>query len=207
MSADARLVRRLGDRLLLDAVDAAVAEAGRRAASWCACRVGCTECCRGPFPINALDASRLREGLSALRGIDPGRADAVRARARRAAAAMADAFPGDPDTGELAGDEQAEQAFWERFASTPCPALDGETGACDLYESRPVSCRTYGPPIRFGDQVLPPCRLWFAGAPAGAVEQARVEPDPEDRERELLEMEVEGSRGDTIVAFALLQDD
>ncbi len=204
MSADALSVRRLGDRLLLDGVDAAVAEAVRRAGPWCACRVGCTECCHGPFPINAIDAWRLREGLNALRAGDPARADAVQARARRAVTVMADAFPGDAATGELAGDEPAEQAFWERFASMPCPALDGETGACELYESRPVSCRTYGPPIRFGDQALPPCRLWFAGAAAGAVEQARVEPDPNDQERALLEMELEqGNRGDTIVAFAL----
>ncbi len=204
MSADALSVRRLGDRLLLDAVDAAVAEAARRAGPWCACRVGCTECCHGPFPINALDAWRLREGLQALRDVDPARAGVVQARARRAVEDLADAFPGDPDTGELAGDERAEQAFWERFASMPCPALDGETGACELYESRPVSCRTYGPPIRFGAQALPPCRLWFAGAPAGAVEHARVEPDPDDQERALLEMAIEqGNRGDTIVAFAL----
>jgi Fe-S-cluster containining protein len=140
----------------------------------------------------------------ALRERDPAAAGAVEARARRAVETMLEAFPGDAASGELNADEAAEEAFCERFASLPCPALDPATGACDVYESRPISCRTFGPPVRFGDQSLPPCRLWFRGAPPGAVESVRVEPDPEDRERELLEMATgEDAGGDTIVAFAL----
>jgi Fe-S-cluster containining protein len=206
MPADPLSVRRVGDRLLLQDVDGAFAESARRAGTWCGCRAGCTECCQGPFPINALDAWRLLEGLQALDGADPGRAEALRARARAAVDAMADAFPGDRESGDLGNDDRAEEAFCERFMWAPCPALDPGTGACDLYEWRPVSCRTCGPPVRFGGQELPPCRLWFAGAPPAAVEHARVEPDPEDREQELLQVvERHGSRRDTIVAYALLR--
>lgn len=203
MAVDPLMVRRVGDRLLLEAVDAAFAESARRAGPGCACRVGCTECCQGPFPVNALDAWRLRTGLRALQEGEPARAEAVRARARAAVDLMAEAFPGDRETGELANDEQAEESFCERFASLPCPALDPATGACDLYEARPISCRTYGPPVRFGAQDLPPCRQWFADAPPEAIEGARVEPDPEDRERELLADAERDAPGDTIVAFAL----
>jgi Fe-S-cluster containining protein len=206
MPSESLSARRLGDRLLLQEVDAAFTESARRAGPACACRVGCTECCMGPFPINALDAWRLREGLRALDEASPTTAQAVRARARAAVDLVAETFPGPRGTGTLGNDEDAEEAFWERFASLPCPALDPATGACDLHEWRPVSCRTYGPPVRFGTQALPQCRLWFVGAPASAIEDARVEPDPEDRERGLLaSVEQDANGGDTIVAYALLR--
>lgn len=204
MSLDPYSARRFGDRLLLQVVDAAFAEAAATAGQWSACRVGCTECCRGPFPINALDAWRLREGLMALDARDRPRGAAVRARARQAVEAMKAGFPGDAATGVLGDEGQAEEAFCERHAALPCPALDPATGACDLYEARPVSCRTYGPPLRFGEQELAPCRLWFAGAPPQNVERARVEPDPDDQETDLLEAaQADGATGDTFVAFAL----
>jgi Fe-S-cluster containining protein len=195
---------RLGDGLLLEVVDAAFAESARRAGSHCVCTPGCHECCLGPFPINALDVWRIRDGLIQLRERDPDRADAVLERAREAVSVMRESFPGDAETGGLGGDEQAEEAFWERFAARPCPALDPGTGRCDLYPWRPNSCRTCGPPVRFGDQHLPPCHLWFKGAPSEAVEAARVEPDPDDLERELLES-ITGDGADTIVAFALVR--
>ena len=40
-----------GDRELVQIVDAAMAEAARRSGSWLVCRLGCTQCCIGPFPI------------------------------------------------------------------------------------------------------------------------------------------------------------
>jgi Fe-S-cluster containining protein len=208
VNSETRLVRRFGDRLLLEVVDSAFAESSRLAGHACACRPGCDECCLGPFPINALDAWRLEEGLAALRDSNPARAEAVLARAREAKAVMQEAFPGDPVSGALGEDVDAEAAFCEKFAARPCPALDPETRCCDLYAWRPISCRTVGPPLRFADQRLPPCRLWFQGAPPEAVERARVEPDPEDLERDLIEsIGRDGGTGDTIVAFALTRPD
>lgn len=159
----------------------------------------------GPFAVTALDAWRLREGIALLARADPRAAESVRARALSAVEQLRPGFPGDPATGALRDDKEAEEAFCDRHAAMPCPALHPETGACQLYEWRPISCRTCGPPIRFGEQVLAPCHLWFAGAPAGCIEAARVEPDPEDRERDLLEaMDVEGQNVETFVAFALV---
>jgi len=75
-----------------------------------------------------------------------------------------------------------------------------------LYEARPVACRTYGPPLRFGAIDSPPCGLCFVGADAGTVERCRIEPD-----REGLETETDrlfgGAVGDpweTLIAFAVL---
>ncbi|MGB6780597.1 MAG: YkgJ family cysteine cluster protein, partial [Terracidiphilus sp.] len=57
----------VGDGQLVQIMDAALGEARRRAGPHLACRVGCTQCCHGPFRINALDAARLRVGMEALR--------------------------------------------------------------------------------------------------------------------------------------------
>lgn len=46
----------------------------------------------------------------------------------------------------------------------PCPALDPGTGTCDLYAHRPITCRTFGPAIRMGGELLPVCELCFVGA-------------------------------------------
>ncbi len=194
------------DRELLRVVDGAFDEGAGRAGAACACRIGCTACCIGPFPITRLDARRLRRGFDRLAQRDPETASRVRERAREAAAAMSADYPGDAETGVLGPDEHAEEAFCERHASMPCPALDPETGRCDLYEARPISCRTYGPPVRVGDELLAPCDLWFK-TPDGArhSEACRVTIDPDGLEAELLD-EVEAFErrtGETIVAFAL----
>jgi Fe-S-cluster containining protein len=60
-------------------------------------------------------------------------------------------FPGDPDTGLLDEGDEAEHRF-ETFANDePCPMLDPQTGLCELYESRPMTCRVFGPPVRSED--------------------------------------------------------
>ena len=65
------------DHQLVQIVDAAMAEAARKAGTWLACRPGCAECCIGPFSITLLDAQRLRRGLSELDVTDPERAGRV----------------------------------------------------------------------------------------------------------------------------------
>ncbi len=45
-----------------------------------------------------------------------------------------------------------------------CPALDPSTGFCELYSSRPITCRTFGPPIHFRGEALGICELCFDGA-------------------------------------------
>lgn len=162
---------------------------------------GCPRCCYGPFPINALDAHRLRRGLTALRARHPERALAIVRRARRSAALFAEAFPG--AAGRLVEDESAIQAFCERFASEPCPALDPASGRCELYESRPLACRTFGPAVRIGDELLPPCDWCFVGSQEDARRTAGVI-DPERREDAILDrLEADGAVGETVIAFAL----
>ncbi|HET9209998.1 MAG TPA: YkgJ family cysteine cluster protein [Thermoanaerobaculia bacterium] len=191
---------RPSDRRLLQEMDEVMAEAARRAGSWLACRPGCAECCHGPFSINRLDARRLREGMVALMQTDPERAWAVVSRAREQLPILREDFPGDPETGVLADGGAAADPYFTRHGSLPCPALDPATGRCDLYAWRPLTCRTFGPPVRIGESALPPCRLCFQGAPAEMVEACRVEPDPHGLEDRLL---APLGEEETLIAFAL----
>jgi Fe-S-cluster containining protein len=194
-----------GDRTLIQVVDAALAEAGRKSGPWLVCQLGCTQCCIGPFPISQLDARRLRSGLAELEARDPGRGARVRERARQSVARISSSFPGDPATGVLAESEEAEAEFASFADDEPCPALDPETGACELYAARPITCRTFGPPVRCGSNAVGVCELCFVGASDDEIAACEVEADTEDLESTLLQEleQTTGARGQTIVAFAL----
>lgn len=144
------------DRDLVQIVDAAMAEAVRRSGAWIACKPGCMECCIGSFAISELDAARLRAGLAELGESDPVRAEAVRRRAAQ-------------------HDEEDEEA--------PCPALDPDSGTCDLYRSRPLTCRMFGPAIRSGGAVGA-CELCYQGASDGEIAACSVNLDIPDDEGE-----------------------
>jgi len=193
------------DAELLELLDADFTEAQRRAGPWLECRPGCSDCCHGPFPITRLDVHRLRRGLNAVAAIEPDRATAVRRRAARAVEVLVDGFPGDATTGCLEQDESRLDRYFERHITLACPALDPETRTCDLHPWRPVSCRIYGPPVRFGKKTSPPCELCFRGAPPETVERCRIEPDPDGIEEAIL-ARMGGAVGEdwaTLIAYAL----
>ncbi len=193
------------DAAFLHTVDELLAAGRERAGGAVACRIGCTECCTGLFDITALDAFRLRRGLAALAQDDGDAARGVVRRAQRQWLELRDTFPGDCDSGVLWEDEAAREEFFARHATLPCPALEPRTGQCLLYASRPLSCRSFGLPIRCGGELLPPCRLNLVGVPAEELPALAVDPDPTCREGELLGRlaALGGGCGDTIVAAAL----
>jgi Fe-S-cluster containining protein len=141
---------------LIQIVDAAMAEAVRKSGDWIACKPGCMECCIGPFAISMLDAARLRDGLAQLALVDPSRAEAVRRRAAQ-------------------HDDEDEEAS--------CPALDPDSGTCDLYASRPLTCRMFGPAVRSGGAVGA-CELCYQGASDEEIAACSVTLDIPDDERE-----------------------
>jgi Fe-S-cluster containining protein len=194
------------DQQLVQIVDAALADATRKSGPWLVCRPGCTQCCIGPFPINQLDAARLRQGLAELDAGDPARAARVRDRAADSVARLSSHFPGNPDTGILAEDDEAERRFADFADDEPCPALDPATGTCDLYAARPMTCRTFGPPVRSGAEgALGVCELCYHGASDEEIAACEMKPDPDNLEQSVLN-EIEsatGTRGNTTVAFCL----
>lgn len=153
------------DRDLLHSISLTLAESARRAGDWLACRPGCHQCCLGPFPIGHSDAGRLRAGLLDLDSKDPGRAARIRERALAYTASI----------GAL-----DEDGLPEGMDDVPCPVLDPESGHCDLYEFRPVTCRTFGPAVRSGD-AIGACELCYVGATEAEIEACAVEFDvPEE---------------------------
>jgi Fe-S-cluster containining protein len=170
------------DFQLVQIIDRSLAEAARRSGSWLVCRKGCTQCCQGPFEISQLDAQRLRKGLAELERHDPQRADAVRDRARHA----------------------AQQTNFSD--DDPCPALDPRTGTCDLYSSRPITCRCFGPPVRCESGTVGVCELCFDGASAEEIAACLVDFDPEGLESVLIDdlERTTGMRGMTTVALSLV---
>jgi len=190
-----------GDRRLLAGVADVLAEAARLSGDWLVCRPGCTQCCLGPFAINSLDAMRLRSGLDLLDRTDPARAAGVRMRAGEYVAAIAPHYPGDAATGEL----HDEDSLPESMGDVPCPALDPQTGHCDLYAARPMICRAFGPVTRTGEGTLAACELCYQGATDEEMERCAVDIDPQGLEEDLLKaLAGGGAYGKTIVAFALI---
>lgn len=189
------------DNELVQIVDAALNDAARRAGEWLVCRPGCTPCCVGAFAINALDVARLQEGLRQLRRTDPASATRIQSRAKAYIARVTPQFPGDPDSGMLDEGEEAEARFLDFGDEEVCPALDPESGTCDLYEFRPMTCRVFGPPVRNEGGGLGICELCFHGASNEEIAACEMKPDPENLEDSLL-AEL-GESGKTLVAFAL----
>ncbi len=200
------------DSELIRIMDSALAETTRKSGNWLVCRPGCTQCCIGPFTINQLDVARLRQGLADLDQSDPQRAARVRDRAKQSVARLTQlpgGFPGDPATGILDEGEDAERRFdqfTELADNEPCPVLDPETGMCDLYSSRPMTCRVFGPPVRL-EGGLGVCELCFHGATDKEIAACEMSVDPDGLEPALLkELEqTTGRSGETIIAFCLVK--
>ena len=175
-----------GDGALIQIVDAALADAARRSGEWLVCRPGCTQCCVGVFAINQLDAVRLQHGLAGLSRQMPRRAGRIRARARDSIRAVVGGVSRQCENGRARRRSRtAEERFAEFANDEVCPVLDPETGLCELYDARPMTCRTFGPPVR-SDGGLGVCELCFHGATDEQIAACEMVVDPDDMESELL---------------------
>jgi Fe-S-cluster containining protein len=101
------------------------------------CGRGCSLCCHGLFEIGSGDVPVIAEGLGRLH---PARRGKIIRRARQIMESSAH-----PNLRECAPEEK--HAFFDRTASTPCPNLS-DAGECQIYDSRPLVCRTFGLPVR-----------------------------------------------------------
>lgn len=193
-----------GDQKLIQIVDAALADASHRSGHWLACRPGCTQCCIGVFGINQLDAARLRRGLALLHAHAPETANAILERARDSVRRLSANFPGDAATGLLDESVEGLRHFEDFGNDEPCPVLDPQTGLCELYDSRPMTCRVFGPPVR-SEEGLGVCELCFKGASEEQIAACEMIPDPQNLEDQLLaRLEKDTARrGNTTIAFCL----
>lgn len=75
---------------------------------------------------------------------------------------------------------QERDTFFERVGDVPCPAL-ADDGSCQIYEHRPLVCRTFGLPIREGQNYLgQECELNFISALRDEKESAAWDLEWED---------------------------
>lgn len=192
---------------LIQIVDAALANATARSGVHLACRPGCSQCCVGVFPIAHEDAARLREGLETLTQTDPAKAARIRDRVSDSLTRLDPWFPGDLHTGILNEDYEAAILFEEFANDEPCPVLDLETGTCDLYEHRPILCRTFGPPMRTEEDNLATCELCYITATTEEIAACELDPTiPEQEEASNAAFNAaHGLHGQTLIAYALRQ--
>jgi len=195
-------------RTLVQIVDAALLSATERSGQHLACRPGCAQCCHGVFPISHEDAHRLRDGLEALTQSDPAKARRIQLRTSESLARLTPLFPGDDATGILNQDYEDALLFADEDSigdTEPCPALDPTTGTCDLYEHRPIVCRTFGPPMRTADDNLATCELCYVHASTQEIEACELDPTlPAQEAASILAFNAaHNTHGETIVAYAL----
>jgi Fe-S-cluster containining protein len=190
---------------LVQIADAALADAARRGGSHLVCKPGCSQCCVGVFPIALQDAARLRTGLAALDAVDPAKANRIRLRNADSLSRLEPWFPGDRATGILGEDYEAAILFEEFANDEICPVLDPATGTCDLYESRPILCRTFGPPMRTEEGNLGTCELCFIHASTEEIATCELDPEfpaVEEASNAAFD-EAHGRTGQTLVAYAI----
>ena len=165
---------------LIQIVTAALASSVTRSGHHLVCKPSCYQCCIGVFPIPHEDAARLRAGLSLLEQSDPEKATRIHTRVQQSLTRLDPWFPGDLATGILNDDYEAAILFEEFANDEPCPVLDPATGTCDLYASRPILCRTFGPPMRTpgddGETNLATCELCFVHATTDEIAACELDP-------------------------------
>jgi Fe-S-cluster containining protein len=190
---------------LIQIVTAALASTTARSSSHLVCRPGCSQCCVGVFPIAHEDAARLRDGLAILAQTDPARAERIRARVTASLTRLNPWFPGDLATGILREDYEQTILFEEFANDEPCPVLDLDHGTCDLYEHRPILCRTFGPPMRTEEGNLATCELCYIHASTEEIAACELNPAIPDLEAASNEAFNAGHNlhGETLIAYAL----
>jgi len=118
------------------------------------CGRGCSLCCYGLFEIGSGDVPVIAEGLAKLHPMR--RREIIRNAIRIVAESR------HPDLRNCSPIEK--EKFFDRTASVACPALS-EKGECQIYDSRPLVCRTFGLPLRDRERYIGDvCELNFNDA-------------------------------------------
>lgn len=198
------------DRRLRSLTDEAFADSAGRSGEHLVCHAGCNACCHGAFAISVLDALRLRAGLIDLRESAPKLAAEIVTRAKSYRDRYAGTFPGNAATGLL--DPERAEEFAEFANDAACPALNPQSGLCDLYDMRPMTCRVFGPPVRQKteeEEGFAVCELCFTEATTEEIAAAEMHP-PFEAEAALLVALAKATEtvdpvtgGETIVAWCL----
>ena len=83
-------------------------------------------------------------------------------------------FPAIPSAASWTKEKRPSNASPTSPTTSLVPRSIRDTGHCELYESRPMTCRVFGPPVRSEDG-LGVCELCFHGATRGRDRRLRNE--------------------------------
>ena len=138
-----------------------------------ACHRGCSACCRGLFDITLLDALYLKRGFDLLPLAEQ---QAVRERSAERLAELAAQWPDFRVPWTLNHiPEETWDAMMPEEDETPCPLLS-DTGVCQVYAHRPMTCRLNGIPLidSTGEELFDEwCTLNFAETDPRGIEDLR----------------------------------
>lgn len=135
-------------RHLVEQVDAAFDKVQAAFGACVNCKVGCADCCYAVFDLSLVEALFIKNQFNANISADQRTKIIERANdADRKAYRLKRQAHKD----QQAGKPEKEIFNWMSAQRVRCPLLNDED-QCELYESRPITCRLYGVPTVIGGQ-------------------------------------------------------
>lgn len=135
-------------KALVDQVEAVFQKVQQEYNECVACKVGCSDCCHALFDLTLIEAMFIKSQFDK---IIP--QEARKEIIERAGAADRKVYKLKRKASKEYQEGRTETEILEEMAGqrVPCPLLDSEN-RCELYDSRPITCRLYGIPTVIGDK-------------------------------------------------------
>lgn len=133
-------------KTLVDQADAVFKRVQEEYNECVACKVGCADCCHALFDLTLIEAMFIKSQF------DKVVSEEQRARLiERANTADRKVYKLKRDASKAYQNGEPENKILEKMAEQRirCPLLD-DSDKCELYESRPITCRLYGIPTVIG---------------------------------------------------------
>jgi Fe-S-cluster containining protein len=136
-------------RQLVEQVDAAFDKIQTAFEDCVSCKVGCADCCYALFDLSLVEALYIKNKFDSNVSSDELRSKIIE-RANEADRKIY-RLKRQAHKDQQAGKSVDEIFDWMSAQRVRCPLLNAND-QCDLYESRPITCRLYGVPTVIGDQ-------------------------------------------------------
>ena len=135
-------------KALVDQVDAVFEKVQQEYSECVVCEVGCADCCHALFDLTLIEAMFIKSQFDKL--IPKESREEIIERANEADRKV---YKLKRSASKAFQEGKSERAILEDMAlqRVRCPLLDGDD-KCELYQSRPITCRLYGIPTVIGDK-------------------------------------------------------
>jgi Fe-S-cluster containining protein len=171
-------------RQLVEQVDAAFNEVKSAYEDCVSCKIGCADCCHALFDLSLVEALYMKNEFDQ-KISDPLRTEII----ERANIADRKTYKlkRQAHIDQKAGKSENDILEWMAVQRIRCPLLNDED-QCELYDSRPITCRLYGVPTVIGEKAYT-CGLsgFKEGEPYSTVKLDAIQQRLFDISRELAE--------------------